>query len=217
TLVLGQWRTPDDPVGSATAEAVAAVSQEQQHRYDDDCLDLADLLTSEDGLRCPPLAPMPLLAPGAAQEALAQRIVPAGLRAPDDIHRNGWGNLAVSWPIVRRMRERRWLRDDPPHRICAPAGRAPLPRQQSPSFRHRSRRRGARRPRRPRRAPVVVPCCWAVPRRPSAAPSSPPPFCAPRGPRRRRSPPRGARGRARGARPPSSPTSTRTIPGPRRS
>lgn len=109
TLVLGQWPTPDDPVGSATAEAVTAVNEEQQRRYGDHFLDLAGLLTSEDGLRCPPLAPLRLLEQGATQEALAQRIVPAGLRAPDDIHLNGWGNLAVSWAIVRRMRELGWL------------------------------------------------------------------------------------------------------------
>lgn len=109
TLVLGQWPTPDDPVGSATAEAVDAVNQEQQRRYGDHFLDLGGLLTSEDGLRCPPLAPLRLLEQATTQESLAQRIVPVGLRAPDDIHLNGWGNLAASWAIVRRMRELRWL------------------------------------------------------------------------------------------------------------
>lgn len=109
TLVLGQWPTPYDAIGSPTAEAVAAVNQEQQRRYGDHFLDLAGLLTSEDGLRCPPLQGLHLLEQAATQEALAQEIVPAGLRAPDDIHLNGWGNLAVSWAIVRRMRELRWL------------------------------------------------------------------------------------------------------------
>ncbi|WP_245822354.1 hypothetical protein [Brachybacterium avium] len=82
---------PHDPVGSATAEAVDAVNEEQQRRYGDHFLDLAGLLTTEDGLCCPPLAPLRLLEQATTQEALAQRIVPAGLRAPDDIHLNGWG------------------------------------------------------------------------------------------------------------------------------
>lgn len=109
TLVLGQWPTPHDPVGSETAEAVAAVNEEQQRRYGDHFLDLGGLLTSEAGLSCPPLAPLRLLEQATTQDALAQGIVPASLRAPDDIHLNGWGNLAVSWAIVRRMRELRWL------------------------------------------------------------------------------------------------------------
>ncbi|MGO1284234.1 MAG: hypothetical protein ACTHWF_12660 [Brachybacterium sp.] len=109
TLVLGQWPTPHDPVGSATAEAVAAVNAEQQHRYGDHFLDLGSLLTSAQGLSCPPLAPLRLLEQATTHSALEQRIVPAGLRAPDDIHLNGWGNLAVGWAIVRRMRELRWL------------------------------------------------------------------------------------------------------------
>lgn len=109
TLVLGQWPTPDDPVGSATAEAVAEVNQEQQHRYGEHFLDLGALLTSEEGLSCPPLAPLRLLEQASTQDALALQITPASLRAPDDIHLNGWGNLAVTWAIVRRMRELRWL------------------------------------------------------------------------------------------------------------
>ena len=109
TLVLGQWATPSDPVGSATAEAVAQVSAEQQRRYGDHFLDLGELLTSESGLSCPPLAPLRLLEQATTHAALEQGIVPADLRAPDDIHLNGWGNLAVSWAIVRRLRELRWL------------------------------------------------------------------------------------------------------------
>lgn len=109
TLVLGQWPTPHDPVGSSTAEAVAAVNEEQQRRYGEHFLDLGGLLTSDEGLCCPPLAPLRLLEQATTQEALAQQIVPAALRAPDDIHLNGWGNLAVSWAIVRRMRELGWL------------------------------------------------------------------------------------------------------------
>ena len=29
--------------------------------------------------------------------------------ASDGIHLNGWGNLVLSWAIVRRMQELRWL------------------------------------------------------------------------------------------------------------
>ena len=109
TLVLGQWPTPDDAVGSETAEAVAAVNEEQQRRYGAHFLDLAGLLTTEEGLSCPPLAPLRLLEQASTQAALARRITPSSLRAPDDIHLNGWGNLAVNWAIVQRMRELRWL------------------------------------------------------------------------------------------------------------
>jgi hypothetical protein len=109
TLVLGQWPTPRDPIGSETADAVAAVNEEQQRRYGEHFLDLGGLLTSEEGLSCPPLAPLRLLEQATTQRALEKQIVPSGLRAPDDIHLNGWGNLAVSWAIVGRMRELRWL------------------------------------------------------------------------------------------------------------
>ena len=109
TLVLGQWPTPYDPVGSETADAVAEVNAEQQRRYGDHFLDLGGLLTSEEGLSCPPLAPLRLLEQATTRDALDQHVTPAGLRAPDEIHLNGWGNLAVNWAIVQRMRELRWL------------------------------------------------------------------------------------------------------------
>ncbi|WP_114853990.1 hypothetical protein [Brachybacterium sp. YJGR34] len=109
TLVLGHWPTPFDPIGSETAEAVAAVNEEQSRRYGRHFLDLAALLTGEEGLCCAPLAPLRLLEQAATHDALAEGVVPAALRAPDDIHLNGWGNLAVTWAIVHRMRELRWL------------------------------------------------------------------------------------------------------------
>ena len=109
TLVLGQWPTSFDPVGSATADAVAQVNAEQQRRYGAHFLDLGGLLTSEEGLSCPPLAPLRLLEQATTQGALEQQIVTSDLCAPDGIHLNGWGNLAVSWAIIRRMRELRWL------------------------------------------------------------------------------------------------------------
>ena len=109
TLVLGQWPTAFDPAGSETAEAVEAVNREQQHRYGEHFLDLAELLTTAEGLDCPPLTPLQLLEQAATEEAFARGVVPDGLCAPDAIHLNGWGNLAVTWAILRRMRELRWL------------------------------------------------------------------------------------------------------------
>lgn len=109
TLVLGQWATPHDPVGSATAEAVAAVNAEQAQRYGEHFLDLGGLLTSEEGLNCPPLSSLRLLEQATTETALAQQIVPDALRSPDGIHLNGWGNLAVSWAIIQRMQELGWL------------------------------------------------------------------------------------------------------------
>ncbi|MGO2537391.1 MAG: hypothetical protein ACTIB2_05325 [Brachybacterium tyrofermentans] len=109
SLVLGHWCTEHDPHGSATGDAVAAVNAEQARRYGDHFLDLQQLLTSEEGLHCSPLAPLQLLAQGATQDALDRGVVPPLLIASDGIHLNGWGNLAVSWAIVRRMRELQWL------------------------------------------------------------------------------------------------------------
>ena len=109
TLVLGQWPTGFDPTGSATAEALHAVNEEQQRRYGDHFLDLCSLLTTEEGLDCPPLAPLRLLEQASTHSDLARRIVPEALHAQDGLHLNGWGNLAASWAIVRRMRELRWL------------------------------------------------------------------------------------------------------------
>lgn len=109
SLVLGHWCTEDDARGSATGDAVTAVNTEQTGRYGDHFLDLQQLLTSEEGLHCAPLAPLQLLAQGTTQEALGRGVVPPLLIASDGIHLNGWGNLAVSWAIVRRMRELQWL------------------------------------------------------------------------------------------------------------
>ena len=109
SLVLGHWCTEHDAHGSATGDAVAAVNTEQARRYGDHFLDLQQLLTSEEGLHCSPLAPLQLLAQGTTQDALDRGVVPPLLVASDGIHLNGWGNLAVSWAIVRRMRELQWL------------------------------------------------------------------------------------------------------------
>lgn len=109
TLVLGQWPTGQDPTGSATGTALALVNTEQQRRYGDQFLDLASLLTTVEGLACPPLQGLRLGEQASARDALAAGVVPEELRAPDGIHLNGWGNLAVSWAIVDRLRELGWL------------------------------------------------------------------------------------------------------------
>lgn len=109
TLVLGQWATEHDPRGSATAEALAAVNAEQASRYGDHFVDVQALLTSESGLSCAPLVPLQVLEQATTQDALAQGVVPPVLIAHDLIHLNGWGNLAVGWTLIRRMRELGWL------------------------------------------------------------------------------------------------------------
>ena len=109
TLVLGQWATEYDPRGSATAEALAAVNAEQASRYGDHFVDVQALLTSESGLSCAPLAPLQVLEQATTHDALAQGVVPPVLIAHDLIHLNGWGNLAVGWTLIRRMRELGWL------------------------------------------------------------------------------------------------------------
>lgn len=109
TLVLGQWPTDADPIGSATGDALREVNAEQQERYGDHFLDLLPLLVDERGLRCTSLAPLRVLEQASTHEALERGVVPPVLVAADGIHLNGWGNLAVSWAIVQRMRELGWL------------------------------------------------------------------------------------------------------------
>lgn len=109
TLVLGQWATEDDPRGSRTGEALAVVNEEQARRYGNRFVDVQTLLTGERGLDCTPLAPLHVLEQGSSQDAVDRGVVPPVLVAQDGIHLNGWGNLAVSWAVITRMRELRWL------------------------------------------------------------------------------------------------------------
>ena len=109
TLVLGHWPTEFDAAGSPTGQALSTVNAEQRDRYGDHFLDLQELLTGEAGLACAPIASLRLLEQGSTQEALDRGVVPPLLVATDAIHLNGWGNLAVSWAIIQRMRELRWL------------------------------------------------------------------------------------------------------------
>lgn len=110
SLVLGQWPTERDPVGSDTGEALATVNAEQADRYGERFLDLQALLTSEDGLAsADSVAPLQLLEQASTHEALAQGVTPPLLVAADGTHLNGWGNLAVSCAIVERMGALRWL------------------------------------------------------------------------------------------------------------
>lgn len=110
SLVLGQWPTERDPLGSDTGAAVAVVNAEQAARYGDRFLDLQALLTSAEGLSslaC--LAPLRLLEQASTQEAMALGVAPPLLVADDGIHLNAWGNLAVSSAIIERMGALRWL------------------------------------------------------------------------------------------------------------
>jgi hypothetical protein len=109
SLVLGHWCTEHDPTGSRTGSAVAAVNAGYAEAYGDRFLDVQQLLTGEEGLSCTPLAPLSLLDQGTTQDALDRAVVPPLLIASDGIHLNGWGNLALSWALVRRMQELRWL------------------------------------------------------------------------------------------------------------
>ena len=109
TLVLGHWPTEFDAAGSPTGQALSTVNAEQRDRYGDHFLDLQELLTGQAGLTCAPIAPLRLLEQGSTQDALDRGVVPPLLVATDAIHLNGWGNLAVSWAIIQRMRELRWL------------------------------------------------------------------------------------------------------------
>lgn len=109
TLVLGQWATPNDPVASATGDALAQVNAAQAERYGAHFVDLQSLFTSEEGLGCAPLAPLRLFEQGSTQDAIAQGVAPPLLVARDSIHLNGWGNLAVGWALIRRMRVLGWL------------------------------------------------------------------------------------------------------------
>ena len=109
TLVLGHWCTEHDPLGSETGTAVAAVNTACAEAYGDRFLDVQQLLTGEEGLASTPIAPLGLLDQGTTQDALDRAVVPPLLVATDGIHLNGWGNLALSWALVRRMQELRWL------------------------------------------------------------------------------------------------------------
>src|SRR5690625_5605897 len=109
TLVLGHWPTELDAAGSPTGQALSTVNAEQRDRYGDHFLNLQKLLTGQAGLTCAPIAPLQLLEQGSTQDAMDRGGVPPLLVATDAIHLNGWGNLAVSWATIQRMRELRWL------------------------------------------------------------------------------------------------------------
>ncbi|MCS6711910.1 hypothetical protein JSY14_07730 [Brachybacterium sp. EF45031] len=110
SLVLGQWPTPLDPRGSATEAALSAVNAEQARRYGRRFLDLRSLLATAEGLASVPvLAPLRLQDDPAVAADLQRGHVPHRLVARDERHLNAWGNLAVGWALVRRMKELRWL------------------------------------------------------------------------------------------------------------
>ncbi|MFC0673643.1 hypothetical protein [Brachybacterium hainanense] len=109
SLVLGQWATPADPVGSDTGEALAAVNAEQASRYDRHFLDLAGAFADPAALSRGPVAPLRIMEQAATHDALAQGITPPALVGSDDIHLNGWGNLFVLDLLLQRMKELGWL------------------------------------------------------------------------------------------------------------
>ncbi len=109
TLVMGHWPTIHDAIGSPAERAMQKVNTELAKRYKERFLDVRAALASEDGLQQRPVAPLRLMEQADTHLALDQGVVPPGLVASDEIHLNGWGNLAVSAAIVRRMRELRWL------------------------------------------------------------------------------------------------------------
>ena len=66
-------------------------------------------LTTPEGLASTALRPVRVLEHATTAEALDRGVVPPVLVAADQIHLNGWGNLAVCSALVRRMQELRWL------------------------------------------------------------------------------------------------------------
>ena len=108
TLVLGHWCTPNDPAGSDTGEAVAAVNDAQREAYGDRFVDMGAALRDPDALQRPVLRPLRLMEQQATHEALERGVVPPALIADDDVHLNGWGNLLVLDVLVGRLRELGW-------------------------------------------------------------------------------------------------------------
>lgn len=110
TLVMGHWATVHDAKGSRSGDAVRRVNEEMARRYGRQYVDVqAELTVPQKLAACAAIAPLRILEQASTQEALDQEIVPPALISRDDIHLNGWGNLAVCAALVRRMRELRWL------------------------------------------------------------------------------------------------------------
>lgn len=108
-LILGHWATENDPVGSDTATALHHVNTQLAARYGRAFLDVNAELTTPEGLTSTALRPVRVLEHATTAEALDRGVVPPVLVADDQIHLNGWGNLAVCSALVRRMQELRWL------------------------------------------------------------------------------------------------------------
>lgn len=100
-IVLGQWITPRDD--STKKKAMKKVNDAQRAQFAHNFLDVQELLTTSWGLDSPPVVPFGIR-PVARTSA-----VPAKLVAPDGIHLNGWGNRVVTWALIARMQELRWL------------------------------------------------------------------------------------------------------------
>lgn len=108
SLVLGQWSTPNDPTGSDTGKAVAAVNAAQQEAYGERFLDLGGALRDPDVLQRPVVAALRIMEQGGTHDALARGTTPPLLVAADEVHLNGWGNLLVLDLMVERLRGLGW-------------------------------------------------------------------------------------------------------------
>lgn len=108
-IVLGQWVTRNDLQKPGIIANVAEINRVQASMYGERFIDVQQLLTSDTGLRADPIWELDLLrAPDTLRER-EQGIVPTPLRGTDGIHLSGWGNLLVSWALIQRMKEMRWL------------------------------------------------------------------------------------------------------------
>lgn len=109
TLILGHWYTPNDPHGSETGKAVAAVNAEQARRYGDQFLAVGDMLRDPDVLSRPSVRPLRIMEQGNTEDDLAAGVTPRSLVARDFVHLNGWGNLLVTDLLVERIRKLGWV------------------------------------------------------------------------------------------------------------
>lgn len=108
-IVLGQWVTRNDLQKPGIIANVAEINRAQAAMYGQRFIDVQQLLTSDAGLRADPIWELNLLREADTLREREQGIVPTPLRGTDGIHLSGWGNLLVSWALIQRMKEMRWL------------------------------------------------------------------------------------------------------------
>lgn len=108
-IVLGQWVTKNDLDAPEKIKAIHAVNDAQRAAYGARFVDVQALLTSEEALRAEPIASLKLQGRTETRTELDQGIVPTPLRGSDGIHLSGWGNLLVSWALIEKMKELKWM------------------------------------------------------------------------------------------------------------